>query len=55
LETGATVWANNDGEAQRALFVELRDVLKMGTWRTFPTRLEAAMPAIKLAFECIEN
>jgi predicted dehydrogenase len=55
LETGATVWANNDGEAQRALFVELRDVLKTDTWRTFPTGLEAAIPAIKLAFDCIEK
>jgi predicted dehydrogenase len=53
FETGPTVWATNDGEAQRALFIELRDVLKTDTWRSFPTRLEAAMPAIKLAFECI--
>jgi predicted dehydrogenase len=53
FETGPTVWANNDGEAQRALFVNLRDVLKTETWNTFPTRLEAAMPAIKLAFECV--
>jgi predicted dehydrogenase len=54
LEAGATVWEHNDGEAQRALFLELRDVLKTGTWQTFPTRLEAAMPGVKLAFECIE-
>jgi predicted dehydrogenase len=55
FETGATVWANNDGEAQRALFIELRDVLKTDTWKNFPTRLEAAMPAVRLMFECIEQ
>ena len=55
FETGGTVWADNDGEAQRALFVELRDVLKAGTWNTFPTRLEAAMPGVKLMFETVEK
>jgi predicted dehydrogenase len=55
FETGETVWANNDGEAQRALFVELRDVLKTGMWQSFPTRLEAAMPAVRLVFECIAS
>lgn len=54
FEAGPTVWATNDGEAQRALFVNLRDVLKTGTWKTFPTRLEAAMPAIRLVFACID-
>jgi predicted dehydrogenase len=55
FESGPTVWANNDGEAQRALFVNVRDVLKTGTWNTFPTRIGAAMPAIRLAFECIDR
>jgi predicted dehydrogenase len=55
FETGETVWANDDGEAQCALFVNLRDVLKTGAWNTFPTRLEAALPAVKVMFDCIRK
>lgn len=55
FETGQTVWNNNDGEAQQALFINLRDTLKNSTWQKFPTRLEAAMPAVRLIFDCLDR
>jgi hypothetical protein len=54
FEAGATAWPRNDGEAQAALFVHLRDTLKAGgdTWRQFPTRVEVAARHADLLFGC---
>src|SRR5262245_10212837 len=54
FETGATGWPKNDGEAQSALFVHLRDALlgRGGGWREFPTRIEVAARNADLLFGC---
>jgi predicted dehydrogenase len=54
FESGATAWPQNDGEAQAALFVHLRDTLKAGgdAWRQFPTRIEVAARNIDIMFGC---
>lgn len=54
FEAGATGWPRNDGEAQAALFRQLRDTLRAGgaTWRQFPTRVEVAARHADLLFGC---
>ena len=54
FESGETGWPRNDGEAQAALFVHLRDTLKAGgdAWRTFPTRVEVAARNMDVMFGC---
>ena len=54
VETGATGWPHNDGEAQAAMFVQLRDTLKAtdDRWRRFPTRVEVAARNANLMFGC---
>jgi len=54
LESGPTGWPQNDGEAQSALFVHLRDALLSDGegWRTFPTRIEVAARNADLLFGC---
>ena len=54
FESGPTGWPQNDGEAQSALFVHLRDAL-LGPgegWRQFPTRIEVAARNADLLFGC---
>ena len=52
--SGATEWPRNDGEAQAAVFVQLRDTLKAGddSWRRFPTRVEVAARNANIMFGC---
>jgi predicted dehydrogenase len=54
FEAGETDWPRNDGEAQAALFVHVRDTLKAGgeVWRTFPTRVEVAARTMDVLFGC---
>lgn len=52
FETGETGWPRNDGEAQQALFVDLRDTLHGGGWRQFPTRVEIAGRNSDVMFGC---
>jgi predicted dehydrogenase len=52
FESGATGWPRNDGEAQSALFVGLRDALRDNSWRQFPTRIEVAARNADLLFGC---
>jgi predicted dehydrogenase len=54
FEAGPTEWPLNDGEAQAALFTELRDTLLAGgdAWRAFPTRVEVAAQISDLMFGC---
>jgi predicted dehydrogenase len=54
FEAGATGWPRNDGEAQAALFMHLRDTLKAGgeAWRAFPTRVEVAARNMDVMFGC---
>ena len=54
FEAGATGWPRNDGEAQRALFADLRDTLHgpADAWREFPTRIEAAARNADVMFGC---
>jgi predicted dehydrogenase len=54
FESGATGWPQNDGEAQAALFVYLRDTLRAGgeEWRQFPTRVEVAARNGDVMFGC---
>ncbi len=54
FESGATAWPRNDGEAQAAVFVQLRDTLTAGddSWRRFPTRVEVAARNANLMFGC---
>jgi predicted dehydrogenase len=54
FEAGATGWPQNDGEAQRALFTDLRDTLHgpADAWRAFPTRIEAAARNADVLFGC---
>jgi len=54
FSSGETAWPKNDGEAQQALFVALRDTLQ-GTgapWRQFPTRIEVAARTAAVLFAC---
>jgi len=39
---GKTEWAKTDGQAQRAMYVHLRDALHNGKEKEFPTRVELA-------------
>jgi predicted dehydrogenase len=54
FESGPTGWPQNDGEAQTALFVHLRDALHRGGegWREFPTRIEMAARNADVMFSC---
>jgi predicted dehydrogenase len=54
FESGPTGWPQNDGEAQAALFVHLRDALlgQDAGWRQFPTRIEVAARNADLLFGC---
>ena len=53
FETGPTGWPQNDGEAQVALFLDLRDTLRGGkNWQAFPTRVEIAARNADLMFGC---
>ena len=52
VETGPTGWPKNDGEAQNALFVHLRDSLFGGNWKEFPTRVENAAKISDVMFAC---
>jgi len=53
-EGGETAWPKNDGEAQQALFVELRDTLHSDgeRWRSFPTCVEVAARNSEVLFGC---
>ena len=51
-ESGFTGWPKNDGEAQSALFIELRDRLHAGTWREFPTCIANAGKVSDIMFAC---
>jgi predicted dehydrogenase len=53
-EGGETAWPKNDGEAQQALFVELRDTLHSDSvrWRAFPTSVEVAARISDVMFGC---
>src|SRR5262249_14865469 len=54
FESGPTGWPRNDGEAQAALFMHLRDTLHAGgeAWREFPTRIEVAARNGDVMFGC---
>jgi predicted dehydrogenase len=54
FESGPTGWPQNDGEAQSALFIHLRDALlgEGAGWRQFPTRIEVAARNADLLFGC---
>lgn len=54
FESGPTRWDQNDGEAQKALFAHLRDVLHAGSaaWQEFPTRIEVAARNADVLFGC---
>jgi predicted dehydrogenase len=52
FEQGPTGWPKNDGEAQSALFADLRDALRGDGWRQFPTRIELAARNADLLFGC---
>ena len=54
FEAGATGWPRNDGEAQRALFTDLRDTLhkQADAWRAFPTHIQAAARNADVMFGC---
>jgi predicted dehydrogenase len=55
--SGETAWPKNDGEAQQALFVALRDAL-LGAgepWRQFPTRITVAARTAALLFACARS
>jgi predicted dehydrogenase len=57
FESGVTGWPDNDGEAQAAMFVQLRDALKASddAWRRFPTRVEVAARNADLMFACFAS
>ncbi len=57
FESGTTTWTTDDGGAQRALFVHLRDALTDGVdgWRQFPTRVEIAGRNAAVLFACAES
>lgn len=54
FESGETAWPKNDGEAQQALFIELRDTLRSNDerWKAFPTRVEVAGRNAEVMFGC---
>jgi predicted dehydrogenase len=54
FETGPTKWPQNDGEAQEALFLDLRDTLRSDgkSWKEFPTRVEIAARNSDVIFGC---
>ncbi|MBI2193323.1 MAG: Gfo/Idh/MocA family oxidoreductase [Planctomycetes bacterium] len=52
FESGKTEWGKNDGEAQSALYVHLRDTLHGGNIREFPTRVEIAARNSDLMMAC---
>ncbi len=54
FESGETAWPKNDGEAQQALFIELRDTLHSNDmrWKEFPTRVEIAARNAEVMFGC---
>ena len=52
VEVGETAWPRDDGLAQSAMFVELRDVIRAGTTADFPTRIEIAARNTDLIFAC---
>jgi predicted dehydrogenase len=52
VERGDTAWPRDDGLAQAALFVELRDRIANGTTAEFPTRIEVAARHSDLMFAC---
>jgi predicted dehydrogenase len=54
---GETAWPKNDGEAQAALYVALRDTLlgPGGQWRQFPTRIGVAAQTAALLFACMQS
>ena len=54
FSSGETAWPKNDGEAQQALFVALRDTLQGAgaPWRQFPTRIEVAARTAAVLFAC---
>jgi predicted dehydrogenase len=57
FETGETAWPTNDGEAQQALFRELRNTLHSGAdrWKLFPTRVEVAGRNSEAMFGCFAS
>ena len=52
LERGDTAWPRDDGLAQAAMYVELRDTIAAGTTADFPTRIELAAHNADLMFAC---
>jgi predicted dehydrogenase len=54
FESGETAWPRNDGEAQQALFIDLRDTLHKDSenWKSFPTRVEVAARNSDVMFGC---
>ena len=52
VERGDTAWPRDDGVAQSALFVELRDTIRAGTTGDFPTRIDVAARNSDLMFAC---
>jgi UDP-N-acetylglucosamine 3-dehydrogenase len=52
IEEFETGWPRGDNEAQPAMFRNLRDVLKTGTWKTFPTRVEVSAQISDVMFAC---
>ncbi|MDA0837859.1 MAG: Gfo/Idh/MocA family oxidoreductase [Planctomycetota bacterium] len=49
---GKTGWPKNDGEAQRAMYVHLRDAIHGGKEKEFPTRVELAARNSDLMMAC---
>jgi predicted dehydrogenase len=54
FEAGETGWPRDDGLAQAALFVNLRDALHQhgADWREFPTRIDVAARNAGILFGC---
>jgi predicted dehydrogenase len=52
LERGDTAWPRDDGLAQAAMYVELRDTIAAGTIADFPTRIELAAHNTDVMFAC---
>jgi predicted dehydrogenase len=51
-ERGTTSWPADDQSAQPALFAELRERLRNGTWQEFPTRIAVSGTISDLMFAC---
>jgi predicted dehydrogenase len=51
-ERGTTSWPRDDQAAQPALFAELRERLRNGTWHDFPTRITIAGHVSDVMFAC---